>query len=294
MKKFVSLILAAIMCMSLCAFAVEDSGESVLIDSFSISEYKMALHESENRISEQAQNPLAEYKNAFDARAQLSEDELRDMGYTDEKIEAMKEYIEGAISFEEAASRASATLDGTITCQTHTVSKYKVTYRWEWDAAPSSVGDDAACMGLMGLNEENQYFVTKLTAASSSVVYQYYTGGTYQVKSITPDKTPNTLSISFPNDMLTDSGNDRVWAKSGVLSMTIVPAVSGNTDFAGVYAYSAYGHSTSSKDVSVTVSYNLFSGEISAEFAVSNGASTIKACDENRVFVFNDGSMDTQ
>ena len=314
MKKMISLCLSLVMIFSLTApaVAVENSVYSeaadnsiVFEDMVSKSEYQMAVEEtlrleavaeadglSEAGSKAQNKTPLEEYKEAFDVRAEMDADTLSGMGYSEAEIEVLQKYNSGECSFEEAATRASAVLTPNLTCPTHTEEKYVVKYSWEWDKTPVGLGEDGFAMGLYGIDDESEGFVTKLNSSVVAVTYCYTDNTHYHIEYPDKDVSSNTVSAKFDSYKLSDTGDRWVWAKKGYITMTVSPAVSGNKTFAAVRAAGEYGHSSkSSAQIDISVSVDVFTGDITTTFSIAPSASgTVTPYGKKQILFYNDGT----
>lgn len=265
------------------------------------SEYQMALEETqrlesiaqeENSSENSDKTPIEEYKEAFDARAEMSPEILCGMGYSADEIEILQRYKNGECSFEEAATRAAAVLTPNLKCTKHTTEKYIVEYSWEWDKTPVGLGEDGFALGLYGIDSQSVGFVTKLNSSTAAVTYCYTDGTYYKVEYPTTDVSTNAVSTKFDSYKLSDSGDRWVWAKRGYIIMNISPAVSGGKTFAAVRAAGEYGHSSkSSSQIDISVSVDVLSGSITATFSISPSSSgTVTPYGKKQSIFYNDGS----
>lgn len=304
-KRMVGLLLAMVMCVTLCvpSFAISAEDSEIDESGFSVSEYEMVLNAQQDWIaaqgiqvqSENAEStpaPLEEFQKSFDARAKLPTDVLKGYGYSDEKISILKQYEKGEIPFEVAAMSASARLVGNIYCGTHMATKYSLTYEWEWDVLPNGLGRDGFGLGLQGIDNQSDGFNTKIDSSAASVTYYYMTGTRYRAENVSKSPNTNTISATFDSYKLTDSGDRWVWAKSGYLTMTISPTVSGGKQFAAVRARGEYSHSSNDKiDLNLAISVDVISGNITFAASISNGKSgNIQQCGIRQIVFYNDGS----
>lgn len=99
-------------------------------------------------------------------------------------------------------------------------------------------------------------------------------------------------STVFASYKLTDSGDRWVWAKSGSVTIVIVPTVSGGKQFAAVRARGEYAHSEKS-DIEMTfaISVDVLSGEIVFSPGVRNDSNgRITQGGIRQIVFYNDGT----
>lgn len=310
-KRIFAFLLAITACFmmgatSAVAYGLEETAErsgSQTVESKS--EYQMAIEETQrmeacaeanpqsgNDSSVQAKTPLEEYKEAFDVRAEMDTETLSGMGYSSAEIDILQKYKNGECTFEEAATRAAAVLTPSLTCTTHTKERYVVKYSWEWDKTPVGLGEDSFAMGLYGIDNQSDGFVTKLNSSTAAVTY-YYTDNTYyKVEYPDKDVSSNTVSTKFDSYKLSDLGDRWVWAKKGYITMTVSPAVSGGKTFEAVRAAGEYGHSSkNSAQIDISVSVDVITGDITATFSIAPSSSgTVTPYGKKQIIFYNDGS----
>lgn len=308
-KRFLAFLLAITVCsvtgtLTASAYGIDETAEIISSNVIeSKSEYQMAIEEtrqmealtqtdtnSESNDAVQTKTPLEEYKEAFDIRAKLDVETLRGMGYSSTEIDILQKYKNGECTFEEAATRAAAVLTPKLTCTTHTEEKYTIKYSWEWDKTPVGLGEDGFAMGLYGIDDQSDGFVTKLDSSSAQITY-YYTDSTYYKNEIpTKDISSNTVSAKFDSYKLSDLGDRWVWAKKGFVSMSVSPAVSGGKTFAAVRAAGEYGHSSrASSGIDISVTVDVKTGDITATFSPSSSG-TVTTYGKKQIIFYNDGS----
>lgn len=284
MKKIISGILCLFVCImaiSSPVLALEDNAflqpQADKHSSTSISEYQLAIKQThDNTVSKMTtadKTPLEQYKDAFDLRAKEDSDTLKGMGYSDNEIQLLQDYLKGICTFEEAASRASAVLTSDLSCSEYTKTKYTVRYDWVWDKTPVGLGQDGFSIAAYGIDEQSSGFFTKLDSSLASVAYYSTANGKlYKTETQKVDVNGNAVSTKFASYKMDDVQSQWVWAKRGYIQITISPAVSGGKTFGGVRVAGSYGHSSSSGnkiDISVTV--NPLSGDITITYTLSEG-----------------------
>lgn len=299
MKRFFSigLVLALFITTIPCASAADVSADQAAPVTTISSEYEMAIKESYEWELKQATignpstepDPLETYEAAFWERAQLPVDTLLQYGYSEDEVQILKAYAQGQIPFETAAPLASASLSGTLSCGIHTTSKYVIQYNWTWDKVPTGLGEDAAVLGAYGINQQSQSISTIMSAYSASVTYRYLDNGHYRVESTDADYDTGAIVSRFETYKLDDLGHEYVWAKSGTISMTLIPVV-GSVQFAAAKAYGEYGHAGKSHiSIDATLRFNPATGLITAIFTANKEDAVITKLGKNLVTFYNNG-----
>ncbi len=308
-KRILSFVLVIAVCSMIGTTTAVAYGTGKIMESndkltiASKSEYQMAVEETQRlealaKAGIQSENvqtktPLEEYKESFDVRAEMDAETLSGMGYSAAEIDLLKRYKNGECSFEEAATRASAVFTPNLICTVHTEDKYNVTYSWEWDKTPVGLGEDGFAMGLHGIDDDSDGFVTKLNSSTAAVTY-YYTENNryYKTEYPTKDVSSNTVSTKFDSYKLNNLGDSWVWAKSGYLVMSVSQAISGNKIFGGVRAGGAYGHSSkSSSRIDISATVNVITGEIVTTFSIAPSSSgTVTTYGKKQSIFYNNGS----
>lgn len=193
-------------------------------------EYEMALLQTEEMETNQnhaaALTPLEEYKIGFAELAEESRESLIACGYSDEQVDAMKAYLDGELSFEEAAARASAKLTATLECLKHTKSKYTVEYRWEWEQRPSEHDEESAALSLLGIDEDSDHFETAIVSKSARIAYYDSMGEFYESDNPSIHAAwdqGSGISISYDSSSADGTGLESVWTKEGFIRISCEP-----------------------------------------------------------------------
>lgn len=306
MKKMISFMLSIWFLFSISGNLVSanyslDTESGIFLSETTISEYQMAINETaENNLSQtnsEVKTPLQEYKESFDARAQLDTTVLTGMGYTKEEIEVLQKYNEGKYTFEEAASRASAVLTTTLTCPTHTSQLYTLKYEWLWDKTPSGLGIDGIGLGAVGFDSENLSIGTVSNEQTTYAhVYYYYLDGTYyRSESASVTKTGSNATAQFDTYKINSNSTRWVWAKNGYLQISISPNLDTGRTLANVRAGADYGHSTNdATQFSISVDVNPAASSITTTFSVTNGVGTVTKCGRWQKVFYNSGTCITE
>lgn len=299
MKRLFTLILSMIMIgCSVRAYSADYTtfGKDVYIETERTSEYDMVIKESldsRKKGNPLSEDPLLEYKKRFDERCREPEEVLEKMGYSMRQIELMKDYLAGRYEFYEIAAATAATLTTTLTCSTHTTTKYVVKYTFSWSTIPTGLGQDGIALGAYGIDSTSHRFDTKTSSKSGSVKYCYNDGTTYKTEYPTLTADDPGFKAKFASYKLNSSGSDWVYAKSGSFKLTIVPTVSGSTTFAAARARGSYGHS-SAPSTKISIAIGLSSNTITITFTKTSGSGSVSAMGTKQKVFYNNGSSTTE
>lgn len=291
-KRIISLtfLLAFLFSTSLPSYALDNyDGRNNDLDTVtSISEYQMAQNET-RELSGNAQGPtpLEEYEIAFRKLAEMDSDVLSNCGYSDEEITLMKAYLNGEVSFDEAASRAATVLTATLSCPVHTSTQYTASYYWSWDKLPTGLNQDAFALSMVGFNGNGIAIGGVYTLQSSSV--RYYLENTFHHYEVPTTSISSGFSATYESYKLDSTHSYWVWAKEGNVSLILTPMVSGTT-FSAVRARGAVFHSTSTFSHSFEISVSLWDGSITFSI-VGNNINNITEYGTKQYVFYNNGSF---
>lgn len=295
-KKLVSLFTASAcaLCFSNTALAAQStinqpiisgiaSEEGIVIGSFTQNEYDMylALQNTpstlliENGYSEEEittiQNTSVEellYK-----QAQLSEEELHNLGYSDTDIKILKNY-DGSPLVQNPQLRASfAELTGVVYLENYGTTKMAAKFAWSWNKSPLLAGvviTDIVTCGFAGTNEDNVASVMTFDSSNSSCVISYYDGNLKHLedkkRTISVKNVHQHVEVKFPMSDAVNNGAALGWAKNGYLKVGIKEEKTVNKLYSSTFAF-GYGHTTISLDPNISVSVGSgFSGGVGLSF----------------------------
>ncbi len=237
--------------------------------------------------SESARRALAEYENTIAKRAKLPDETLRKYGYTAEQIALLKAYDAGVLRFAEIAADTSATLTTWLTCSVHTTTEYTITYEWCWNILPAYAGDASVALTYDGITGSSSGLEPLLSSYRSRVNYFYVDRGYfYQTETGSLGLIGKCFSTEFPSQKRNSEDRAYVWPKTGTLTVTIAPAVSGGNTFAAVRADAAYGQAMDS-GASPSLVVDIFFGFRPVTFASPSASVTYG---RKQTIFYNDGS----
>lgn len=291
-KKILSLAMALTLCLSLAipAFGVEaqDSEE----------EYTIVLNEYEMWINEQL-NPLEidtgnesdneyesfNYYEALYERAVMPEDNLKNLGYTEDQIAQLKEYAadpeNSNIDF--YATSSSVSLSFSAEKQTYTqYTDYYVYSTWTWSSMPLMSFTDAFAVAWQGVNKSAINIEVPCDAGyySGQIIYRDANTG-YNVKTDSAtfvDPQNNIRCINIP--MSKYYSGMTLWACGGSIDLILRVQNSWNFDYFNLR--SSYGHSSVQVGVTIGVTPDS-SGGLSFSFTPSIAAVIVPTSKSVRV-----------
>ncbi|MEA4902921.1 hypothetical protein [Desulfitobacterium sp.] len=176
---------------------------------------------------------VAEYKDKMKERSKLSKETLKDMGYSDNQVQAFTNFT-GAES-EVTALSATVTIDCAITTFSYSASTDRTTLStrldWSWSSMPIIEFNDIVAIGW------SSGFVQTSSLNSYNYLVPYYTGGQVPRFSWKIEPGQGASSI-FP--VAYGGGSPTNWAKTGY---AVTEAV--GQGYIGVVGVNfAYGHQT--------------------------------------------------
>lgn len=304
--RAISLLLALAVCFNLnvLAYAIEPEeteDDAPIVQTFS--EYESLLEivngasimpaNASNVDYELAAEALEEYKYQIEERAKLPENILTAYGYTEEQITLLKKYLAGEKSFEEIAALTSAQLTTEIQCLQHTETLYSISYGWRWSSVPLTLSSDAVAFTYNGIRNSSDPIDVKLNSYSSNInYYDRITGAFYTAERGNFDVTNNYVTAEFQCEKMNSTGNDYVWAKTGVINVSISPTVPGaGNALSAVRVQGAYGHTvTPNSEVSVSVTISAGRLNCTIDFSVSTPSGIVETWGKKQFVYYNDGS----
>lgn len=199
-----------------------------------------------------------DYESALMERAQLPEEQLTAMGYTEEQVGVLQAYSLGEVSFEEAATRTSATCTGSLIRKkggTDSSGKQYVSvcYYWRWSSCPVMRYKDTAAVGYVGVDTEGNFKAINSGTVSCSLTATYtLEDGTVQTSAV----SPTSINAKEYGTSCTYNVGDYVssyWISKGTI--TVLVTEEGSYDMLGVYAKGSVAHSVASATISPSVSF---------------------------------------
>lgn len=291
-KRILSLVLAVVMlvCMMPSAAAavktgaigsevVSDGGQ--VIGSFVKSEYDVycELQNTPTEIllkdgySEETVKAVKEttVEELLYQRAQLSVNELKNLGYTQEAINVLKEYDGGPLSENPQLKGVFADLTGYFSIISFDGTQMKVCFTWEWSNSPLLDGEfitDMVACGFSGTNESNLPCTMTLKQNDSSCKVYYYLGKNhYDTVSydISVKDVHQFVQVQFPISVEVMK-DERAWAKQGTLLISIKEEKQINQLYSSTFSF-GYGHTVLTITPSISVSVgSKFTGGVGLSF----------------------------
>lgn len=213
----------------------------------------------EGMSEEEAEEVLTfDYEEALYERAQLPEEKLAALGYTEEQIQILKDFAANPDGDYDLAA-ASATLQGHLSLLNGGSTYRIVKYTWNWSSMPFMSFTEYVGLRWQGVNSSGSTVdmtnspntgSATTNRVGSVTYYDVNSGeqsGTYSL-SLTYGAVDKSLTTNFP--MSKSVGGSTIWAKTGYITCNI------KTDGAAVsYAnfQATYGHQVSSGTISISL-----------------------------------------
>ena len=158
---------------------------------------------------------------------------------------------------------------------------------------PITLSSDAFAFTYNGLRSSSSGIDVKLNSYSNNVnYYRKSNGAFYTAERGDINVTNNYISAEFQCEKKDSTGNDYVWAKTGVANIAVSPTVPGSgNNLAAVRIQGEYGHTVvpdSAVSVSVSASASLMFCTIG--FSVSPASAVVEKWGKKQYIYYNDGS----
>lgn len=271
MKKFATIGLVLVMCVSLCipAAATTNENDNVVLQKCSVSEYDLLVALKAEKealenlpatcaIDEEKDEYLDGLKNfnpeeAIMEVASQSYEVLRGQGYSADQIAILKSYDGSPIENNPQLARALGELWATILKQSYSNHGAEARFSWNWTTKPIITGafDDIVSCAWRGVNLNNEEVVMSFVSSSSECEVEYVTdmGTTVDyVEYDIDDKDPNkNAEVKFA------LSHNNGYAKRGYFDVCIEEEVIVNQLATSVFIF-AYGHTNFTLSPSISVS----------------------------------------
>ncbi|MDR2944704.1 MAG: hypothetical protein LBU81_06475 [Methanosarcinales archaeon] len=236
----------------------EEVLQEEVLATFTTNEYDMWLElketpDHELRKSGYSVKDIAAIKNfsfeeALFERAQLSEEELHNMGYNDTQISLLKSYDGSPLEENPQMMAAASTFIGSITKKTYSKSNMSASFNWMWQSAPVIMMTDIVTCGFSAVGNGSIQRVVTATDVSSTATYIHDNiyNASHRTTPISYKKINSHVESKIP--LSYNNG----WAHSGEFTVKLNEAVSGNNLLITYFAF-GYGHSTYSITPSISV-----------------------------------------
>lgn len=216
------------------------------------------------------------YEELLYERAQLSEEILREMKYTDEQIKLLRSYDGSNLEDNpQLAASISATCSGWISVDSASTSSITFYADWEWDIQPLLSGykvQDIAAIRWKGTNSAGSPMNVAISKSNSTGKVTYYepgVGGSILNKTITVDDNYGKAYCKFP--LAQSSSYPYRFAESGYLKIKVDKV--GSDPINEISICFSYGHSTVTINPSVSfpASFSInFASTMNKMFSVTN------------------------
>ena len=260
LKGILSIFLVSLICLNCSVLAYERPLlEENIIESVSYSEYdvyKKLMSTSDEVLADEGFSPeeIEEIRSfslesAFLERAQLDENSLKVLGYTDEQIRILKRYNGEPITDSSEILRAASSCTGELAVYSTSGTAMYYGYKWTWSSLPLKALGERVALSWRGIDAGG--YTINASATSKSGYVNYYstlTGQLYDQPTLSVRAADIFDGCYADYEMIryisnASDGTTSVWAKEGILNVRIVP--DGSTPFNLIKTYGAIGHQTS-------------------------------------------------
>lgn len=198
-------------------------------------------------------------------RAQLSANELYNLGYSEEDVAILKAYDGSPLSQNPQLRGVLATFEGVMDVVYYSSHEMYVMFEWEWSNSPLLIdGSDMVACGFGGTNINNgpsTLIVNQSETYCSVSYYQGYSNTTYVGMDFVNVYYPNingTAKADFEMAKSFTVGSEVLtgWAQKGTFMICVEEDVQVNELYSAKFAF-GYGHTTvtmSSADITVSIS----------------------------------------
>lgn len=267
MRRMLAFILSLVLCFSLnnTVYAEEINTEANVGLIFTQNEYDIfvALKQTPKNMLESSGYSYEtieaiqsfSIEEAVLERANLSDQELLNMGYSERQISLLRTYDGSPIEQNPQMRGVFADLTGQIQKESAGKTRMKVSFTWEWSNSPflngSAISDIVTC-GFAATNDDNLSSVITVESATCSV--DYYVGTT-KMGTLHPTvtyKNPQShIEVKFQHcEEFTDGQG---FLQSGKLQVTVKEESTVNELYSVSFAF-GYGHTVFTVSPSISVS----------------------------------------
>lgn len=192
------------------------------------------------------------FEDALYERAQLSDDVLRNYGYSEAQIALLRAYREGEELSSDQLKDVSAAFTGSMVLNEPRAddpprtTQMTATFTWHWTSRPLWLETDAVTCGYAGVSANNTSCALALVPDGPNqctVRYRTIDGSDYTYFSMSKTTDPGGSGLSFDVPMLYKDGASSYWAESGVFVVTVQESIPANNLGAVMFSF-GYGHAT--------------------------------------------------
>jgi len=264
--KLCSTIVAVLLCTSAAsyAFATDSITDEMQLNEY---EYIKTLAYKNDQNTDDSSTLLEKYYSDLNKRAALPKDQLIGLGYTETEIAILKKLeLRKGLSDAELKS-VSATLTGKIIKHSFSSQGTQFSYQWEWNHCPIVTDVDAAAISWTCYNTNGH--VATLIHDDDNDLYQvfYYFGDTHvstRKGKMESGLNAGAVNMRFDVAVLLDDQMTYMYAKKGIVKVSLKVPDTKAASLAYVYTQGAYGHKTVGiGSPSVSISSNSISFSVS-------------------------------
>ncbi|WP_316557333.1 hypothetical protein [Methanimicrococcus hongohii] len=183
------------------------------------------------------------FEEALLERAQLSENELFELGYNESQILLLQSYDGGSLEDNSQMNSLFAQVTGNLSGESYSKNRIEANFSWEWSHAPLLNGriiTDVVACSFIATNDENIACAVMVDDASCTI--EYYRGDSKIGEDYPSFSSLNGYGIpeaKFP--MSKSFGYTTGWAKKGTLTVAVKEVVPSDKLYSVYFAF-GYGH----------------------------------------------------
>lgn len=195
------------------------------------------------------------FEEMFLERAALPKHTLQNYGYSNSQIEVLKAYEGETITSDAVVLAAASDVSVSFSknANTSTNKGVFVNASWNWNIVPMIKTTDLFVFAWHGVNSSGATVDLTPTTRSGTIRYHRMTTGVHDHNSAVSGSFDSLKKAVSFNITMTKSDN-YYWAKSGIVTMKLVPPSNGSISHVNLGA--AYGHKT----IAVSASFSVGSG----------------------------------
>lgn len=235
MRKVMSMVIctALVLCITVTPAFASSENDEIVVESKSEYEYITELQGcSEEELSElgYSDEEIAElyafsFEEALCERAQLPEAQLRGMGYNDAEIALLKQSVSDSERLTRAAATLSATCTGYLSVISASPTYVKFRYTWEWNFCPFFLFQDRAAVGFVGVSDDGSFkAVNGIQGSSACVLTKTFVGqngATSTWTEVCEDFTVEPFGATCVYDMGTSVSGYTLWVSGGYMDVMV-------------------------------------------------------------------------
>ena len=256
MKKAISALISAALVLSLSfpTYATDMSADTQ-VQTFNEYDYITMLQESPvdkleamGLTNDDVNSIVAEFEDALDRRAALSDSSLENLGYSSREISLLRAYASGSDLSDAELQAVTGTCTGYLAKEFCNGSSASFNYSWQWDHCPMMTFSDSAAMRWIAYDSSGHELGIIQTDVSGIV---YYWNGDIKHHSWPATQEPNldfnSVNMQFTvKQTLTGSSGITIdyYAKTGTVTVEVELDENVDNEINYILVAGLYGHTT--------------------------------------------------